>query len=212
MIMKRVHFFLVRHGQTVYNSQERMQGVCDSPLTEEGIQQVRESAAALETVNFTKAFSSPLGRAVATAKIILGNRNIPLQTIDDLHEFDFGSWEARPFTELGDELFKRRMNRDFSDLGGEDEETVRARSRRAFDNIVSQCSDRDVVLVVSHGLFSDLTMAELFGIDTIAYRKACREKGTSAFPNACIIEFEYDGDYHLLKYPSAGWDFKVTEW
>ncbi len=210
--MKRVHFFLVRHGQTVYNSQDRMQGVCDSPLTEEGIRQVRESAAALEPVSFTRAFSSPLGRAVTTAKIILENRDIPLETIDDLHEFDFGSWEARPFTELGDELNKRRRNRDFTGLGGEDEETVRARSRRAFDSIVSRCDDRDEVLVVSHGLFSDLTMAELFGIDTIAYREECRRKGVSGFPNACIIEFEYDGDYHLLKYPAAGRDFKVTEW
>ena len=210
--MKRVHFFLVRHGQTIYNSQERMQGVCDSPLTEEGVQQVRESAAALVPVHFTKAFSSPLGRAVATANIILENREVDLQTIDDLHEFDFGSWEARPFAELGDELFKRRMSRDFTSLGGEDEKTVRERSRRAFDCIVSQCSDRDEVLVVSHGLFADLTMAELFGIDTIAYRDECRKKGVSGFPNACIIEFEYDGDYHLLKYPSAGRDFQVTEW
>lgn len=209
----KVHFFLVRHGQTIYNSEERMQGVCDSPLTELGKQQVRESAEALEPVHFTRAYSSPLGRAVETAEIILENRDIHLKTMNDLHEFDFGSMETKKFEELGDELFSRRRNRDYSDIGGESETMVRGRSRKAFDRIVSECSDRDEVLVTSHGLFSDITMAELFGIDTIAYRDECREKGISAFPNACIIEFEYeDGNYQLIGYPKSGQDFTVTEW
>ena len=61
--------YLLRHGQTQYNLQGRVQGHCDSPLTELGASQAHAAGAwlAAQGVSFERIFSSPLGRALATA-------------------------------------------------------------------------------------------------------------------------------------------------
>ena len=63
--------YLLRHGQTQYNLQGRVQGHCDSPLTELGASQAHAAGAwlAAQGVSFERIFSSPLGRALATAEV-----------------------------------------------------------------------------------------------------------------------------------------------
>jgi 2,3-bisphosphoglycerate-dependent phosphoglycerate mutase len=92
---------LVRHGQTHYNAQHRLQGWCDSPLTPRGLAGVRTTATFLSGRPFTAAYVSPSGRAQATAREILANHpSAPLFTDPDLREFGFGDLEARPESEL----------------------------------------------------------------------------------------------------------------
>ena len=63
--------YLLRHGQTRYNLEHRVQGHCDSPLTELGVAQAHAAGAwlAAQRVCFERIFSSPLGRALSTAEI-----------------------------------------------------------------------------------------------------------------------------------------------
>lgn len=89
--------YLVRHSETDWNKIGRLQGQSDVPLNEHGIRLARETAAALKSVPFEAAFSSPLGRAMETARIIMGDRNIPLQTDDRLMEMNFGVMEKMDF-------------------------------------------------------------------------------------------------------------------
>jgi len=67
---------LVRHGQTLWNLEKRTQGHLDSPLTEQGVLQAKETAGRLKNYKFDLVISSPLGRALQTAEIISEELNI----------------------------------------------------------------------------------------------------------------------------------------
>ena len=64
--------YVLRHGQTVYNLQKRVQGHCDSPLTELGVEQARSAGRwiASQGVRFDRMCSSPLGRTLATLDVV----------------------------------------------------------------------------------------------------------------------------------------------
>ena len=66
--------YLVRHGQTEFNVQERIQGLCDSGLTEKGRADAAKLAKALADVDFKEVYASTLGRAIQTAEIVQGSR------------------------------------------------------------------------------------------------------------------------------------------
>ena len=98
--------FLIRHGQTEFNVQRRLQGRMDSPLTELGVEQARRMGRVLE--GFTgqpdgwRVVSSPLGRTLRTAEIVcetigLGCR---IETDARLAEIDVGAWEGMTREEI----------------------------------------------------------------------------------------------------------------
>ena len=66
----KITFYLVRHGETLFNQLGRMQGSCDSPLTERGIAQAYETADQLKEIWFDHIYTSPSERAWNTANII----------------------------------------------------------------------------------------------------------------------------------------------
>ncbi len=67
-------FFIVRHGQTLFNVMGKVQGWCDTPLTEEGVRAARALGRGLADVDFAAAFSSDSGRAVQTLESVLAAR------------------------------------------------------------------------------------------------------------------------------------------
>lgn len=92
--------FLIRHGQTEFNRERRLQGRLDSPLTELGIEQARRMGRRLKAFVDEPALwsiaSSPLGRAVRTAEIVCETAGLEgrLQIDDRLAEIDVGDWEG----------------------------------------------------------------------------------------------------------------------
>lgn len=70
--------YIVRHGETDWNQERRMQGEHDTPLNKNGKELARITARALEDVPFDLAISSPLSRALETARILIGDRKIPV--------------------------------------------------------------------------------------------------------------------------------------
>jgi probable phosphoglycerate mutase len=93
-------FYLLRHGQTEFNIQKRLQGGSDSPLTSVGVQQARNLGLALRKVIGNSdgwiLDSSPLPRARATAAIVREafGPALPLRFDDRLREVSLGSWEG----------------------------------------------------------------------------------------------------------------------
>ena len=69
-----MEIYFVRHGQTIWNTQKRFQGLSDSPLTELGIEQAKLLGKKLKNVKFDKFYSSALKRANDTANYIKGDR------------------------------------------------------------------------------------------------------------------------------------------
>ena len=201
----RVTFYMVRHGQTLFNSMARIQGGCDSPLTEKGIAQALEAKEALSDIPFTKAFSSTSERAYDTCELILQDRNIPIQRTKLLKEFDFGMLDGSRFEEVAEEIFIRRQNgEDFTDIGGDSKKTIAKRIREGFKYILNQCEDGDVVLIVTHGAYGRHV------IESVFHRKLEKKNGDHViYPNTGIMKYEYvDGKYHLLMMPTPANEFK----
>ena len=94
--------YIIRHGQTELNNKKALQGRSDHPLNDTGIAQAQEAAAMLQNVKFDVVYSSPLIRAVQTAKILAPELE-PI--IDDrLIEMDYGPYEGMELQNLAPEV------------------------------------------------------------------------------------------------------------
>ena len=154
-----VTLYLVRHGRTVYNTQGRLQGWCDSPLTPQGRWAAQVTAEHLRGRSFAAAYASPSGRTVETANELLAfHPHTPLTRDDGLREFSFGTFEAKPEADLystidPSEMFGRVFAGTFPGLpGGEPTGHYLNRVATTFARIAAAHRDGEEVLVVSHGV------------------------------------------------------------
>ena len=195
-----VTFYYVRHGQTKFNVVRRVQGTCDSPLTEQGIKDAEKARDALSSIHFDKAFSSSSERAVDTAAIVLEGHDIAAVPLKGLKEFDFGDLDGCLIDEVREQLDSHRHPDDFSDLGGDSTESINKRIYETFDYIISKCNDNDTVLIASHGSIGLHLLEALFGIDCDEYKEQQRQAHPERFaiPNGGIMKFEYtDGVWQV---------------
>lgn len=99
-----VNLYLVRHGETVYNVEHRVQGWSNSPLTKRGVRQAKEAGKKLSGIRFSYAYCGDLVRQKDTADAILAENqweDIPRVEIDSrLREVSFGGYEEKPEEEL----------------------------------------------------------------------------------------------------------------
>ncbi|MBF0777841.1 histidine phosphatase family protein [Streptococcus cuniculi] len=140
----------MRHGETLFNTQKRVQGWSDSPLTENGIAQARSVADyfADKGIHFEAVYSSTQERATDTAKLVA--RIDKVTQLKGIKEMNFGSFEAQPEILLP----KHRPNaKSFEDLlvpyGGEDILEVGKRVRQTLIDTMSHHDN--LCLFVSHG-------------------------------------------------------------
>ncbi|WP_088102087.1 histidine phosphatase family protein [Halalkalibacter urbisdiaboli] len=92
--------YITRHGETEWNKQKRLQGWSDSDLTDKGIANAISLGERLKSINLNAIYSSPSKRASDTAKLICGDKDIPIIYEDKLKEIYLGSWEGRTQSEL----------------------------------------------------------------------------------------------------------------
>lgn len=152
----RLH--LVRHARTEYNASGRLQGWCDSPLTPDGLDQLRATADHLSGIRLTAAWASPSGRTRTTAREILRHHGgLRLRTDEGLREYGFGELDGRPESELFSQVDPRAFFADVINgrhpglAGGEPAAGYLVRVADAFRRIARAHPDGDV-LVVSHGI------------------------------------------------------------
>lgn len=92
-----VHLYLTRHGKTMLNVSDRVQGWSDAVLTPDGIAVAQDLGRGLKDTPFASVYSSDSGRAMETARVVQafsGQTQLPLQIDPRLREFNFGSYEA----------------------------------------------------------------------------------------------------------------------
>ena len=94
--------YIIRHGKTEMNKANLLQGRSDYPLNEEGIRQAQKAAELLRDVHFDHVFSSPLGRALQTAAILVPGVKPAVDEL--LIEMDYGPFEGTDLTRLPAEL------------------------------------------------------------------------------------------------------------
>jgi broad specificity phosphatase PhoE len=139
----------VRHGTTDWNRQGLFQGRTDIPLNDQGISQAQAAARRLQNVPFDFVVSSPLIRAVKTAKIIAATSSRPVTIEADLIECDFGSFEGRPIAEVMSEFGITAMEALATILppDGEPWSAVAERSLRCVARWLSLHPQADILFV-----------------------------------------------------------------
>ncbi|BCZ46698.1 sigF/sigE/sigG family sigma factor [Clostridium gelidum] len=106
----KVILYLMRHGQTILNKANRTQGWCDGVLTKEGIEVAINAGLGLSDVEFKAAYSSDLGRAIKTARIVIkenkASTNLQLKEIEGLREVYFGKYEGEHESIMFNDIMK----------------------------------------------------------------------------------------------------------
>lgn len=99
-----MRIILVRHGQTKWNSEGRVQGRTDIPLNARGMAQAEAVGEWLSGRKIDAVYASPLMRAHDTAKAIADRQGICVRLLDEMIEIDFGLWEGKTSRELSKEF------------------------------------------------------------------------------------------------------------
>lgn len=156
---KKVTLYLVRHGETQYNVEKRMQGFCDSPLTEKGILQAKSVGKGLSDIFFESAYASDSQRVLDTAKYAIASRDIPLNVDPRFKEMNFGVLESLLEEEIlaqyGNILKTLFSLEDLHISAPEGESYVQlfTRTEKAIEEIVKKYSaDGGNILIFSHGV------------------------------------------------------------
>lgn len=165
-----MHIYLMRHGHSIADIENKIESLYDSPLTEEGISQAKAAADyyRFKGIRFDEILSSPLLRAWETAAIIGKEQNIPLLRVDSLKEADRGILCGMD-RKKADELYPRTAFRGFSDLypdeSGENTYALRSRAYAAINEIFLRKAD--CILVVSHGAILNEILLSLLAMPSL---------------------------------------------
>ncbi len=165
----------IRHGETAWNRDTRIQGHLDIPLNETGRWQAARLAQALAARDpISTVYTSDLLRARETARAVSDATGAPLVSDERLRERNFGSFQGQTFTEIEarlPEAAQRWRTRDplWEPEGGESLTAMRERVQRVLDELASAHTGEQIVLV-AHGGVMDLLYRFATGQDLQAPR------------------------------------------
>lgn len=189
---------LIRHGETEWNRERRMQGHTDTPLTDAGLAQAEALGRRLAGSRFAALYSSDLSRAWHTAVVIAGRTGHEVIADPRLRERAFGIFEGLTAEEMEarhPEEFERFQSRDpdYVIPGGESAREFHSRCLACLADIAQRHSDGSVV-VITHGLVLDA-----------AYR-AARALAFDAPRGVPLL----NGSLNVFSYAGGAW--RVESW
>lgn len=189
---------LVRHGETDWNAQKRIQGQLDIPLNAAGRAQARATAAGVAGSRFDAVYASDLGRALETAQPIAAALGLALRSQPGLRERHYGRMQGLTSAEARErfpELHAAYAARDLhDDLGGGEPLAEFARRVAASLQVLAAAHAGGSVLAVSHGGVLDVAYRLATGRDLSAPRDF-------VMPNAGLNWIEYrEQRWHLVSW------------
>ena len=154
--------WVLRHGQTEWNVEGRLQGALDSPLTPMGVAQAKAQQSILKDIlpADVQVRSSPSGRAWRTAEIVTEGAGFPILADPDLTEIDMGVWNGRLTAELRAELGAPPDDPHlwkFASPGGETLSAMTARVTRVLAGLSGP------TVLITHGVTSRLLRCLVLG-------------------------------------------------
>ena len=178
--MKRL--YLLRHGQTEFNVKKLVQGRCDSPLTDLGHQQARAAAAWLKAHGVVpdKVVSSPLGRAMDTARLVaceLLGPDAAVEPCEGIIERSYGTFEEGSHDALPTDVWD--PGEDLVPFGGEGSHALQERMVATLTNLMS--AKGKTLLAVSHGSRQFIKAAAPEGFEL-----------PTKLPNCAIMIFDFE--------------------
>lgn len=206
--------YFVRHGETNWNKERRIQGQVDIPLNEFGRHLARKTAEGLCDIPFDVCYTSPLGRAKETAQIILLERNIPVIEDERIEEMAFGEYEGKCCSKKGWEL-PDDFQQFFDDpehyrapSGGETFKEVKERTASFLKELFGKDEYKDsTILVTTHG-------AALGGIlNNIKNRPISEYWGCGVHKNCAVTEvLVTEGTGQIISENLVYYDDEVAPW
>ncbi|MDO5301919.1 MAG: histidine phosphatase family protein [Tissierellia bacterium] len=191
-----MEIYLLRHAQTAWNLESRLQGWSDSPLTEEGRRKAEEMARRLKDLKFDWAYSSDLGRARASLAPFLVGRELPVSYTSDLRELSLGPWEGRLYEEVCQrepEKFRIYFNDPAAHRveGAETYGDLQLRIRRFLGQLKESSHQR--VLIMAHGVSVQGILNEIQGKELASFWEEPLVEGME------ITLLEYENGVFSLK-------------
>lgn len=157
-------FYLVRHGTTQYNLENRFQGHLDIPLSNQGIEQAKKLADYLKDKKIDAIYTSDLKRAVQTAEYIAAAKSMKYRLLPSLREVDVGELEGLRWHEVKKEypdwVEKQHVH---GYPGGETRIEIERRVSNLWDSVVKRHKGDGVVLVTHGGIIKAL-ICQILGI------------------------------------------------
>ena len=198
-MLEPTHVLLLRHGQTAWNAEQRLQGQLDVPLDTVGQRQVAQMAAVLAGEDLAAIYSSDLQRALDTALALARVTGLPVIQDKALRERGFGRLEGLTYAEVDalwpdDALRWRRREPDFGPGGGETLRAFYARSVAAVTRLALPHPGQTIA-VVAHGGVLDCMHRAATGLDLSAPR-------TWQLGNATVNRLLFTGEHFVV----VGWD------
>lgn len=167
--------YLVRHGETLWNAQRRIQGQSDSPLTDKGEYQARQVAVRVSSLGITHVIASDLGRTMRTAEIIATACGCPLLSDARLRELNMGILEQREVDSLSKQEERWRCQLIDGTPNGRipQGESLQELSDRMLA-MLDACRDLPTgsrPLLVSHGIALGCLISTILGLPAYAERR-----------------------------------------
>lgn len=196
--LTRLH--LIRHGETDWNAEGRVQGQSESVLTPQGIVQAQALATVLQGINFARIFCSSSRRARQTAAIVFAQRAAEIVHRDDLREIYLGPWEGLLYKQVAalyprEHLAFREKPHLFRLAGAETFAQLQERSRAALREINNGFPGQEVA-VVGHGAWIRSVLADIDG-------KSLQQLWQPPAVSNCahiIIDMDAGSNAHLVKH------------
>jgi broad specificity phosphatase PhoE len=200
-----IRWLLVRHAETSWNLEGRVQGHVATPLSDRGREQAEALRAHLAEDEIEVAYASDLPRAVETAEVILRGRDVPLFLAPEMRELSYGQWEGLTYTEVQEqdpEGFARLLQAgiDFAPPAGETIEELMLRVTN-FVSRVKAAHPRAALVVVGHGGPLRGLILHLLGLPVSAFWRIRLDPASLS-----ILETsDQGGVLHLLNDTSHYW-------
>ncbi len=152
---------IIRHGETDWNREERIQGQKDLPLNAAGREQARRLGLRMRREPVAAVCTSDLARAAETARIAFEGSGLAIRPDRDLRERGYGAWEGLTWPEIQAKFPDARRGRNHAPPGGEEWSAMQARFIAAIDRIARE-HDGTTVAVVTHGGPCKAILLDLF--------------------------------------------------
>lgn len=176
---------LIRHGETAWNAERRLQGHTDIPLNAKGEMQARQMAQALKDakISFDVLYTSDLKRAADTANAVVQLFAMKAQVNSALRERHFGALQGLSIHEaplVRPDIWQAHISRDLDHEleGGESIQQLALRVQNILDQIQKQHTGK-IILIVSHGGILDMMYR-------IASNQSLSAERVASVPNASL--------------------------
>jgi broad specificity phosphatase PhoE len=184
----KTRIFLIRHGETLWNREQRCQGFTDIELSDKGVEQAHRLARHLgKTAKLSAVYSSDLSRARKTAEIIAEEQKLVVRTDPRLREMNQGKIEGNKLYEmlahypaLLEHWMKEPADAVMPD--GESITQLQTRAWQAFEEIIELHKD-ETIAVVAHNLCNTMILCKILDLDLNKFRRIKQS-------SACLNEIE----------------------